>query len=113
MLCLVPLHLVSRCQQSTFLAEDFGCQKYSLRYLETKEARVFADGLDLSVYDPIDSGVSVKKAFILVVILKLDPIVIGPLFNVAPIGYHHSHRVMLEGVSIDKGLRDLQGLLDL
>ena len=106
MLCLVPLNLVCRCQQSTLLAEDFGCQKYSLRYLEAKEARVFADGLDLSGYDPIDSGVSVQEAFILVIILKLDPVVMGPLVNVAPIGDYHSHRVMLEGVSIDKGLGD-------
>jgi hypothetical protein len=105
-LCLVPFHLVCRCQQSTFLAEGYRCQKYSLRYLEAKEARVFADGLDLIDYDPIDSRVSVEEAFILVIILKLDPIVSGPLLNATLIGDNYCHRVMLEGVSIDKGLRD-------
>ena len=105
-LCLVSLHLVCRSQQSTFLAEGYRCQKYSLRYLEAKEARVFADGLDFIDYDPIYSSVSVEEAFIIVIILKLDPVVNGPLLNAALIGDHHSHRVMLEGVSIDKGLRD-------
>ena len=105
MLCLVLLHLVCRFQQSTLLAEGYGCQKYSLRYLEAKEARVFADGLDLIDYDPIDSRVSVEEAFILVIILKLDPIVSGSLLNAALIGDNYCHRVMLEGVSIDKGLR--------
>lgn len=85
------------------MAEDNGCQKYALRYLKAKEARVFADGLYLSDDKSVDSGVSVQEAFI-VVIIKLDPMVMGPLLNAVPIRNHHSHRVMLKRVSIDKGL---------